>query len=470
MSRCFAALLSLALLAGGARAQEDEPAVQVDDQGLVTATFDGVPLAEALVAIADAADVSIVLPASTFEWVDLRVTARLRGIPLGKAFAALLAAHGIKSEVGEDGHAVLVMFPAEQALELARLELQQAQIAASRAELEAEVAQRELEQRGEEEDEDEDEADEDDDDDDMDADDDEDGDREDDWDEDEDEDRGGVIRPRAEEHAHAPSAEQREEAKLLVAQAQASARSNDFLGAIQTLGEAIEADPTCAPAWYERGRSRMRTGEFVPGVLDLSKALQLDPAYGDPIFNQAAQISNVVDLDTLKPQLDAVVAEQPREAHVVFLRALFGALRLELKGHDDAVARATFEDLERTLQLDRDHATARLVLARLRAKDALRSPDEARELLHLAHRDIERVLERHPDLPVAHILKGMVLSIASAHPDTDEEQRGALRLAALAALRRAKELGIPRFADRLRNERGFDAIKDDPAFQELLRG
>lgn len=491
--RALAFALSLALLCPTAvRAQDDEP-VAVDEAGLVTMTLVDVPLAEALMQLADTADVSLVLPASTLEWVDLRVTARLRAVPLATAFDVLLKVCQLEGhfETAGETQVLLVDLSAEQALAMAQLELRHAEVVAHRAELQARVVERELDLRRlqeEEEDEDEDGEEEDENDEEQ-MDEDghdhrrgpvqgDDGDWDEGEDEDEDEDERGEQLDEDEESSMAPlpapraaivTPDARAASEAAVRDAAQQTQARDWRGAIESLTRAVELDPTRAQSHFDRGTLRLRTGAFVPGVLDLSRAVQLDPALGDPLFNRAYQLSGMVDLDQLRPELDRVVASDPNAAHVVFLRALFGAIRLELKGHDAAVEERTLEDLGRTLTLDPEHATALLVRSRLRVKAAARetTPKARHALLGGAHDDVAQVRRRHPQLPVAPFLEALVLSAMSGEPTPDA---GDLRARAVAALQRAAELGLTQLADRVKAEPGFDPIRDEPALRALTTG
>ena len=50
-------------------------------------------------------------------------------------------------------------------------------------------------------------------------------------------------------------------------------------------------------------------GNFVPGILDFSRALELDPRIADQVYNKVYQISYVVDLNRVITELNKIVAE-----------------------------------------------------------------------------------------------------------------------------------------------------------------
>jgi tetratricopeptide (TPR) repeat protein len=359
--RALAFALSFALLCPTlVRAQDDEP-VTVDEAGLVSTTLVDVPLAEALLQLAEAADVSLVLPATTLEWVDLRVTARLRSVPLPAAFDLLLKVCGVKGrlETAGDTKVLLVDLSPQEALALAQLELSHAEVVAHRAELQARLAERELDLRRlqDEEEEDEDgEDDEDDVDDEM----NEDGhqhhgpvhgddgeweEEEEETERDEDEGHRGEQRDEDEDSSMAPAPDReidQAEVERAIARGQARARDGDE-GAIEDFDEALRLDPDSAAALVSKAALLIARQELEAARACLERALAIDPANAEAYFQRG-----VLHLKARPRQyqlalddLSRVIALDPAHRDAYFYRAL--AFH-DQKRWDDCLA-----DLERSL-------------------------------------------------------------------------------------------------------------------------
>jgi lipoprotein NlpI len=73
------------------------------------------------------------------------------------------------------------------------------------------------------------------------------------------------------------SADQREEARELLAQAQASADRGESEAAVKAATEAIEKDGSLASAYYLRGRERFKLSQFQESVADFDRYVELVP-------------------------------------------------------------------------------------------------------------------------------------------------------------------------------------------------
>jgi tetratricopeptide (TPR) repeat protein len=105
----------------------------------------------------------------------------------------------------------------------------------------------------------------------------------------------------------------------------------NYSEAIKRFDRAIELYPEFSAAYYERGTCYLKIGNFVPGILDFSRALELDPRIADQVYNKVYQISYVVDLNRVITELNKIVSDHPNVSYVIFLRGFFYVAKTEFK-------------------------------------------------------------------------------------------------------------------------------------------
>ena len=130
--------------------------------------------------------------------------------------------------------------------------------------------------------------------------------------------------------------------------------------AIKHFDRAIELDPLFDEAFYDRGTCYLKIGNFVPGILDFSRALELNPRIADQVYNKVYQISYVVDLNRVITELNKIVSDHPNVSYVVFLRGFFYVAKTEFKQVSRDDLDLGIADFNRCLELNPTHVTALL--------------------------------------------------------------------------------------------------------------
>lgn len=246
--------------------------------------------------------------------------------------------------------------------------------------------------------------------------------------------------------------------------------ARDYPAAIARLDEALSLDPELGEAYQERGTCHMKLGSFIPGALDLGRAVEVDPRLFDAIYLKIYHISYIVDLDRVIAAVDEVVRDNPPRSWLLWLRGLYRFCKTEFKrfGPDDV--RPGIADLDACLELKPDHVTAFIVRAALRQKlagllpvgDAARAP-----LFAKADADLDQALRLDPGSGLVPFLQalGWCLRVPDA---PDEATRAVRRARAMDALRASLATGF-KALERAKTERGFDAVRGEPGFQGLLQ-
>lgn len=220
----------------------------------------------------------------------------------------------------------------------------------------------------------------------------------------------------------------------------------DYVRAIEQFDLAIELAPRAA-ALYARGTCRLKLGNFLLGVLDFSRALELDPRIGEQVYQKVYQVSYVIDLERVIVELDKIVAANPDASHVVFLRGFFYVIHSEYQRATPGNLARGIADFDRCLALNPQHVTALLYRGFLRFK--LRQYPAA-----LA--DYERAAKLYPRSGSSHYLRALLWSV--------RKQRDK----ALAHLRQALRLGFDA-GERIKTEKGFDFVRGDAELKALLK-
>lgn len=267
----------------------------------------------------------------------------------------------------------------------------------------------------------------------------------------------------------------------------------NYSAAIRRFDRAAELDPASYEAIYERGTCYLKIGNFVPGILDFSRALELNPRIVDEVYNKVYQICYVVDLNRVITELNKIVADHPK-SYVVFLRGFFYVAKLEFKRVAREDIEAGIADFDRCLELNPKHVTALLYRGFLFSRLAKRlraaagqpvkgkqdewaleeDPSTGRltlpeEIYSRAMADYKRALELDPGSGISHYLQALYWSVRSVEADLTAPEAEARRRRALEKLADAFEAEFKGY-ERIRNEKGFAAIRGLPEFKKLMAG
>ena len=280
-------------------------------------------------------------------------------------------------------------------------------------------------------------------------------------------DQAGAVRSRLAADALRDRA--RAEAERLNQEGQALREQRAHQDAIARFDAAIELLPEWADPFYARGTCYLKIGNFVPGILDFSRAVELDPRLAGVMYEKVYQVSYVVDLNRVITELNKIVADHPDQSYVLFLRGFFYVAKLEFKRFERSDLEAGIADFDRTLELNPRHVTALVYRGFLRSKLAeLEPPGEARQALHeRALAEYRAALALDPPSGLARYLSALSWSLRSADPTLAPARAEECRRAAIQALQEAFQSGLE-LAERVKSERGFDPIREDPAVRALV--
>lgn len=78
----------------------------------------------------------------------------------------------------------------------------------------------------------------------------------------------------------------REQAIAAVKEGNTKEYASNFKGALESYSEAIQIDPSYAPAWFFRGNAHFSLKNVEGAVSDYSKAIELDTGYADAYVNR----------------------------------------------------------------------------------------------------------------------------------------------------------------------------------------
>ncbi|MBI3725639.1 protein kinase [bacterium] len=241
--------------------------------------------------------------------------------------------------------------------------------------------------------------------------------------------------------------------------------------AVAAFDRSIALDPELSEAYYERGTCYLKIGNFVPGILDFSRALELNPRYADQFYNKVYQVSYVVDLQRVITELNKIVADHPDVSYVIFLRGFFYVAKTEFKKYDHADIEAGLRDFDRTLQLNPKHVTAVVYRGFLHYKAAQIAEGASRQAeFERALADYALTIERDPASGIAHFLRAMCYSVLSAEPGITPEEKVKRVDQSVEELRVSIEEKDFKGFDRVKNDHGFDAVRKDPRVERLVKG
>jgi tetratricopeptide (TPR) repeat protein len=179
----------------------------------------------------------------------------------------------------------------------------------------------------------------------------------------------------------------------------------------------------------------------------------------------------VVDLNRVITELNKIVSDHPDVSYVIFLRGFFYVAKTEFKKFEQSDLDQGIADFNRCLELNPDHVTAFLYRGFLFFKMAglATDPETKEEHYQTAMDDYTYALELDPVSGISHYLQALLWSVRSADEHRTEEEATEMRATAIAELRESFECQFKGY-ERIKSEPGFDAIREDPEFVELMRG
>jgi tetratricopeptide (TPR) repeat protein len=245
----------------------------------------------------------------------------------------------------------------------------------------------------------------------------------------------------------------------------------NYSEAIKHFDRAIELNPNFDDAFYDRGTCYLKIGNFVPGILDFSRALELNPRIADQVYNKVYQISYVVDLTRVITELNKIVIDHPNVSYVIFLRGFFYVAKTEFKRFDQSDLDQGISDFNRTLELNPKHVTAMLYRGFLYYKMAGLQPEgpERQKLFDRAMEDYFLALKDDPESGISHYLQALCWAQRSADKSLGAEKQEECKKKSLAVLKAAFDMNFKGY-ERIKNERGFDPVRGEREFTELMRG
>lgn len=162
-------------------------------------------------------------------------------------------------------------------------------------------------------------------------------------------------------------------------------KSRRYNEALTQYNLALEYDENHAFATFQRGLCYMKIGNFIPGILDMARATELDYKKGWVFYNKIYQLNDVVDLHRVMAELNKCVEAAPNKAHVRFLRGFFYVAMTEFKEYEQSEIDRGKRDLKRAIELNPKFVSAYVFLSHLfikenRIKEAVAQLDWALEI------------------------------------------------------------------------------------------
>jgi tetratricopeptide (TPR) repeat protein len=240
--------------------------------------------------------------------------------------------------------------------------------------------------------------------------------------------------------------------------------------AIDLFNQVIDLEPDNDAAIYDRGRCSLKLGRFVPGILDFSRSLELNPTIASQVYNKVYQISYVVDLKRVIKEIEVIVDGHPDLAHAVFLRGFFYVAMTESKKTPPTELQGAYVkgilDFDRTLELNPRHVTALnyRALLKTRQADGLQGAGARKKAFDSALADLMQAQTLDPRNTVSSYLQAyLLMHRLKGLPDAEAE---ALKLGAIECLREAFKFGF-KGRQRLAKEPAFAPLRGMPEFKAL---
>ncbi len=85
----------------------------------------------------------------------------------------------------------------------------------------------------------------------------------------------------------------------------------EYEKAVQQLDRALESDPTCIQAYYDRGLAYAQWQHYEQAIADFSRAIELDPRYADAYYNRGLMRARQGDFEQALADYDQAIALNP---------------------------------------------------------------------------------------------------------------------------------------------------------------
>lgn len=171
--------------------------------------------------------------------------------------------------------------------------------------------------------------------------------------------------------------------------------------AIKDFNRSIAYDPTQAKVVYDRGLCYLKIGNFIPGVFDFCKAVELDYQFNPQLYNKLYQCSYVVDFRRVLAEINRCVEDYPDDAHVQFMKGIFFIAAADFRAFNKTILPEGEEALTRAIALNPQFIAAYEKRAFLRQRLAN---------FEGAHADLNQVERLHPQAWDAHFLRALILA------------------------------------------------------------
>lgn len=125
---------------------------------------------------------------------------------------------------------------------------------------------------------------------------------------------------------------------------------DEIEGAIINLSKAIELNPNYVDAYYQRGLAYTYKDDYDKAIADFTKAIELNPEYMDAYFERGYAYDLKGEYDTAIANYDKAIELDPEHADAYFERGFSYYIR---EDEDAAIA-----DFDKAIELDPKHADA----------------------------------------------------------------------------------------------------------------
>lgn len=219
---------------------------------------------------------------------------------------------------------------------------------------------------------------------------------------------------------------------------------HEHSAAIEEFNTALDYHQGNAQIIYDRGISKLKFGHFMPGILDLVKAIELDHKFGESFYHKATNVRYVVDFKRIVDEILYYKTEHPDDAHVAFITGYFYLVWTLYPSSDPGAPLEAENHLSRAIQLN-----PKFVSAYIHRSRALQKQNKLEEAL----RDIERALTLAPDAWNAYFYKSLVLSSTVPQTSSETKRKEVIQKAKALLVKTVKE--NPAFIYRMWREKTF---------------